>query len=168
MIELLNILLFSDHALKEAIQDYSKQLLKDPHQNWENKWYLAQYSQAFKENKMPDLAICRIDDFFGCGVFAKEPIAAHTYICPYLGIVRKRELPRDLKNDYIFDYPLNCVIDAEEKGGISRYFNHSDRPNLTTHWMVIDGIYHVFFYASQAILPGEQLTFNYGPKFWKS
>ena len=165
MIELLNILLFSEPALKTAIEDYSQNLLLDPAKNWENKWHLAQYGEAFKNRQSPDLAICHIDDFFGAGVFAKEPISAHTYICPYLGTVRKR-CSTDTENDYIFDYPLDCVIDAKEKGGISRYLNHSPTPNLTAHWMVIEDLYHIFFYSNQPIQSGQQLTFDYGPKFW--
>ncbi len=168
MIPLLNILLFADDELKTSIEDYSQKLLLDPAKNWENKWHLTQYGEAFKQRKSPDLAICHIDDFFGVGVFAKELIAPHTYVCPYLGTVRKRIQSQDVQNDYIFDYPLDCVIDAKEKGGISRYLNHSDTPNLTAHWMVAENLYYIFFYANQPIQPGQQLTFNYGPRFWNS
>ena len=167
MIPLLNILLFANDELKKSIKDYSQKLLLDPAKNWENKWHLAQFGEAFKNRSTPDLAICHINDFFGAGIFAKELIPSHTYICPYLGTVRKRKPSRDALNDYIFDYPLNCVIDAKEQGGISRYLNHSERPNLTAHWMVVEGLYHIFFYSNQPIAPGDQLTFDYGPNFWK-
>jgi SET domain-containing protein len=58
------------------------------------------------------------------------------------------------------------VIDAEEKGNFTRFINHSDEPNLTSRWIVVDGIYHVILFANQLIPKGTQLTYDYGPNYW--
>ena len=161
-------LIFSDPQLEIEVKEHSKKILSHPYQNWENKWFLAQYKEDFRQEHSPPMEVRYINEEKGRGVFALQDIPRNTYICPYVGLVRPRELEKDKENGYIFDYPCKTVIDAEKTDHICRFFNHDDEPNLTAQWLVVDDLFRIFFYSHQNITKDEELTFNYGPNFWKN
>jgi SET domain-containing protein len=91
----------------------------------------------------------------------------------YAGIVRKRKRKEDKTNNYVFRYletrfRVPYVIDAKENGNICRFLNHSTNPNLLSRSMVIDGIYYIIFFTKRACQKAEQLTYDYGPFYWRS
>ncbi|MBI3211167.1 MAG: SET domain-containing protein-lysine N-methyltransferase, partial [Simkania negevensis] len=108
----------------------------------------------------------------GYGVFAVKDISALTYIGEYTGVVEKRSRRLNRFNNYIFGYvvgpkPTPFVINAEKRGNFTRFINHSDEPNLTSRWLIIEGITRVILFSNRLIQKGEQLTYDYGPIYWK-
>jgi len=100
----------------------------------------------------------------GFGVFAAEPIAKNTRIIDYAGeLVRNDESEareeRYLAAGCIWVFRVNgrWSRDAAVGGNLSRFINHSCRPNC---WIeVVDKT--IWIRASRSIREGEELTYDY-------
>jgi hypothetical protein len=100
----------------------------------------------------------------GWGVFATEPIPKNTRVIHYAGerITHQESLKREsryLANGHIWCFRLNnrWVIDAAVGGNVSRFINHSCRPNCYVH--ILGGT--IWIRAARTIKAGEELTYNY-------
>ncbi|OWR50996.1 histone-lysine N-methyltransferase EHMT2 like protein [Danaus plexippus plexippus] len=78
----------------------------------------------------------------------------------------------DLKPDLLeqcSDKTLLCV-DACRFGSAARFMNHSCRPSAAPVRVFTSGrdlrLPHVAFFALRDLAPGDELTFDYGDKFW--
>lgn len=137
----------------------------------EQLWLGRYYQKELTTLPEPDITIRWIDPLLGWGVFANRPFKKMEFIAEYAGRVRKRER-RDTKNGYCFEYVLvqgiksPYTIDALEQGGVSRYINHSEKPNLNSSLATLNDISHVILYAKEPIAKGEQLCYDYGPDYW--
>jgi SET domain-containing protein len=106
----------------------------------------------------------------GWGVYATREIPKNTRIIDYAGekiSVREslRREKRYLRVGHIWCFKLNgrWVRDAAVGGNVSRYINHSCRPNCYVH-IVGDTIW---IRASRTIRRGEELSYDYatdGPR----
>ena len=102
----------------------------------------------------------------GRGVFAATPIAKGMQIIEYRGerttweIVCERPAsdPDDPAHTFIFELSDGRVIDAGVRGSVARWINHSCAPNCKS-FEDDDG--RVFIEARRAIVPGEELTYDY-------
>jgi len=100
----------------------------------------------------------------GFGVFAAEPITKNTRIIDYAGeLVRNDESEareeRYLAEGCIWVFRVNgqWSRDAAVGGNLSRFINHSCRPNC---WIeVVDKT--IWIRASRSIREGEELTYDY-------
>ncbi|MBS0622366.1 MAG: SET domain-containing protein-lysine N-methyltransferase [Verrucomicrobia bacterium] len=136
--------------------------------------FLAQlYGHKILAGDVADVEVRFIDDEIGHGLFAARPFPPLTYLGVYTGILKRRDLFARKTNDYCFCYPCGCwslrplMIDAQEAGNEMRYINHSLEPNAEALGVPIDGLVHVLVRTSKAVEAGEQLTFDYGPFYWK-
>ncbi len=171
-VEFLDELRFESEDYIPDIRRRCEKKLKKKHIFAENKWFLSLYEEEFRKKIVPKLEIKWINHRIGHGVFAKERIPELTYIGEYAGLVRKRKWRRDRYNSYIFAYSIarkltRYLIDAKEQGSFVRFINHSDEPNVASHWMIVDGINHIIMHTIKPIPAGGQLTYDYGPGFWK-
>lgn len=137
-----------------------------------NKWSMALFQKELAFGKQPKISLKWISPLIGHGIFAGEDIPALSYIGEYTGIVRRRRLHGDQFNHYIFGYVIGpsetpFVIDAKDQGNLMRFVNHSDEPNLTSRWMIFQGMSHVILFANRFIPKGGQLTYDYGPNYWR-
>ena len=89
------------------------------------------------------------------------------YLDEYLGDIRPLDSELALKSLYCFTIPNLCVIDAERAGNWTRFINSSCRPNVSCEAAVIGKRHVVLFSALKDIGPEEELTFNYGPGYFK-
>lgn len=134
-------------------------------------WFGSYFREEIEQVRMPPLALRWIDSYLGWGVFAGSDLKKMAFVSEYGGKVRKWK-KADQKNSYCFEYvpaqgiETSYTIDASLQGGIGRFINHSDTPNLTSALATIDGISHVIFYAIRPISKGEQLSYDYGPAYW--
>ena len=163
---------FSENDLVTRIQKKTRAFLKKNDRKMLNAFSGALFSQDFILNHLPPVEIKRVDSLVGMGVFAKTIIPRLTYVGEYVGVVRRRNRLLDPGNPYIFRYlrsSIFCplVVDAREKGNFTRFINHSDEPNLTSRWIIIDGMYHIILFSNQLIFPGTQLTYDYGESYWR-
>lgn len=138
-----------------------------------NAWTLALHKKELDQPREHLFYIKWINRYLGYGLFAAQDIPGLTYIGEYTGIVKRRNNRKNRFNDYVFSYDLcgkgtRWCIDAREKGNFTRFLNHSDHPNLTSRWMIKDGITHIILFSNQRISKGSQLTYCYGPWYWRS
>ncbi|MCB1119884.1 MAG: SET domain-containing protein-lysine N-methyltransferase, partial [Chlamydiia bacterium] len=93
------------------------------------------------------------------------------FIGAYTGLVHT--LTEQEQNPYCFHYPTTfffsqvLAIDAAKEGNLLRFLNHSNTPNLQPAWGMDRNLLHLTFFTNRPIEKGEQLTFNYGPHFWR-
>lgn len=122
---------------------------------------------------MPKKIAQRRSPIHGNGVFAVAPIARGEQIAEYKGRLLTVEEADDeyadtMETGHTFLFTLNdeYVIDANVKGNVARWINHSCKPNCEP-LLVEDekGRTHkdrVIIEAKRAIKPGEELTYDYG------
>jgi SET domain-containing protein len=163
---------FFDAKILEKIKKKSKKKLKRNKNYNTNNWVLHLFEKPLTQKKEIPYLIKRVNPLVGYGVFAVKNIPELSFIGEYTGIVRKRRFWGEFSNDYVFSYSIGpddtpWVIDAKEKGNFTRFINHSYEPNLTSRWIIFDGIAHIILFANRLIREGEQLTYDYGPKYWK-
>ena len=130
-------------------------------------WYGSYYKPELESLFFPDVIYRWIDPQMGWGVFANRPFKKGEFIGEYGGRLRKRKR-EDAKNAYCFEYSVlkRYTIDAQDQGGVVRFINHSDHPNLITTLATIDWVNHVILIASEPIPKGAQLLYDYGPDYW--
>jgi len=153
--------------LLEKIIKKTKKLYQKGELSRQQIWFGAYFHKELTESFIPDVVIRYIDPILGWGVFANRAFKKMEFIAEYSGIVRKRKRG-DRKNAYCFEYvPVpGLLIDAQEKGGIARYINHSAAPNLLSALATVDFMSRVILIADRPIQKGEQLSYDYGPDYW--
>ena len=117
-------------------------------------------------------SVRRIDQTIGYGLYAHEPIAKGSYVGEYTGLVRRNNRRyTEPMNDYCYEYPVSdeigrsYVIDATS-GNLTRFINHSAKPNLRAVHAFHEGYYHLIFIALEPISRGVQLSYDYGQNYW--
>ncbi|MGY0799139.1 SET domain-containing protein [Lysobacter sp. A286] len=122
---------------------------------------------------MPRKIIARHSAIHGNGVFAVAPIAKGERIVEYKGLRRTHQEvdagdTGDPDSGHTFLFTLNdeYVIDANYRGGVARWINHSCEPNCEALLEEHDGDDRskdrVFIEAINDIAAGEELVYNYG------
>lgn len=157
--------------LNWSIQKCKKRSAKASIQK-ENGWNLSLFRRELSTGRVPKISLRYVNPLVGYGIFSDEEISALTYVGEYTGLVRKRHIKSDRLNNFVFGYVIGpydtpFVIDAKNKGNLMRFINHSERPNLTSRWLIQGGIGHVILFSNKSIRKGSQLTYDYGPLYWK-
>jgi len=100
----------------------------------------------------------------GWGVFALEPINKNRRIIHYAGELVRNDLAEEREERYlaqgcIWVFRLNrrWSLDGAVGGNVSRFINHSCRPNC---WFQVVG-QTIWIRASRLIRPNEELTYDY-------
>ncbi len=159
---------FSDLKILRKLTRKHANLEKTREQLW-----LGTYFQfELLHETLPDVSLRWINDRMGWGLFAERDFKPMEFIAEYSGLVRSRR-SSDRHNAYCFEYiltpdaPTPYLIDAQDQGGLSRYINHSDTPNLTSALATIDQVSHVVLYTNQPVMKNTQLCYDYGLDYWK-
>jgi SET domain-containing protein len=163
---------FISSDLLSKIQKRCEKKLKYRRHASNNRWTVALLGEEIAQKKEALVEIKKVHPLVGSGVFAKERIPPLSMVGEYVGLVRKREPKKDRDNPYVFRYMIgpheaSYVIDAQNKGNFTRFINHSYEPNLISKWAIFEGIGRIVFCARRTIWPGEQLTVDYGPYYWR-
>lgn len=172
-IRYVNALIFEKEEYREKLIKKAQKKLKHPPVRQMNAWTLALHQKAIEHPKEDLFYIRWINSYLGYGVFAAQDIPALCYIGEYTGLVRKRRFHKYRFNDYVFGYVAAgkntpYIIDAKEQGNFSRFINHSDAPNLTSRWVVKEGLTHIILFANKFIPKDKQLSYDYGDTYWRS
>ena len=164
--------LYFEGSCREKISKKIVTMKKKQELAVEHIWLGALFQKEILSSQIPDVVIRWMDPMIGWGVFANRDLKKMEFIGEYYGRVRPRRR-RDQTNAYICEY-LICpgmktrfVVDAAEEGGVARYINHSEDPNLAFTLVNCDEIHHVILYTKRGIARGEQLCYDYGPDYWK-
>jgi hypothetical protein len=100
-------------------------------------------------------------------VFSEERITAGHLVMEYAGEIMTTEACRERYSadsatpSFTVQTADGNIVDARQKGNLSRFMNHSCASNLSIVDRVIGGVAHVFLVANQNIRRGEELTFRY-------
>jgi len=100
----------------------------------------------------------------GLGVFAQGEFKRSDFIIEYTGerITVKEADRRGGK--YLFTVSKEFTIDGKGRENTSRYLNHSCKPNAEA--VLDEDELRVRIYAKKKILPGEEITYDYGKEYW--
>jgi hypothetical protein len=140
--------------------------------DYEQRWLGVYFKKEILSAEIPLVSLSWINSVAGWGVFAERDFKQMDFIGEYVGVVRKKR-KKDRTNSYCFEYAVakgestRFIIDAEKQGNITRFLNHSPKPNLSSTIAVVHRIPRVIFYARRPIKKGEQLYYDYGPDYWK-
>jgi len=108
-----------------------------------------------------DLVQFKPSTIHGMGAFAAAPIVKGTLVIEYTGerISKAESLRRcEAENWFIFALDDTHDLDGAVGWNPARFINHSCAPNCDAELM--DG--RIWIVARRDILPGEEITFNYG------
>ncbi|CAK4084866.1 unnamed protein product [Aphanomyces euteiches] len=107
----------------------------------------------------------------GFGLLADEAINAGDFVIEYVGEVideamaAKRRAENEANGQthtYMLEMEKDILIDAQFKGNVSRFINHSCAPNCAAQkWTCEGGIIRIGIVALNAIAPCEEITFDY-------
>ncbi len=162
---------FDPPSLYEKLRKKTEKLYKKGELTRQQLWFGNFFKTEIESPFIPDVILRYIDPVLGWGVFANRNFRKMEFIAEYSGVLRKSKR-KDKTNAYCFDYTMTngestpYTIDAQDRGGISRFINHSQTPNLQSSLATIDFFSHVILITSRPIKRGEQLLYDYGPDYW--
>ncbi|CAL1261725.1 unnamed protein product [Larinioides sclopetarius] len=106
----------------------------------------------------------------GWGLKLLEDVPMGNFVIEYVGEVlsrhdfkqRVKQYAREKSNHYYFmALKTDEIIDATNKGNLSRFMNHSCDPNCETQKWTVNGELRIGFFAKRDLKTGEELTFDY-------
>jgi hypothetical protein len=163
-------LAFDPNALGKIVKTCSK-LHRRGEIPIEQMWFGKFFEKELALKHAEDLSIRWIDEKIGWGVFAMRKFSEMEFIAEYSGNVRKKR-KADSQNSYCFEYAFTSeerspyTVDAMDQGGVARYINHSESPNLTPALAYLGNMTRIILYTNRPIAKDEQLCYNYGPGYW--
>jgi SET domain-containing protein len=103
----------------------------------------------------------------GLGLFATKPIKKGTPIIGYVGPLLDCSKKEDdsVVNKYLFELNKRWTIDGSVRKNVARYINHACKPNAEPD--VMPRKREVLIRAIRNIEPGEEISYNYGPEYFK-
>ncbi|XP_055926838.1 histone-lysine N-methyltransferase SETD2-like isoform X2 [Argiope bruennichi] len=106
----------------------------------------------------------------GWGLKLLENVPRGNFVIEYVGEIlsrhdfkqRVKQYAREKSNHYYFmALKTDEIIDATNKGNLSRFMNHSCDPNCETQKWTVNGELRIGFFAKRDLKAGEELTFDY-------
>ncbi|KAG8181928.1 hypothetical protein JTE90_000039, partial [Oedothorax gibbosus] len=106
----------------------------------------------------------------GWGLKLLEDVPVGNFVIEYCGEIlsnkdfkqRVKQYAREKSNHYYFmALKTDEIIDATNKGNLSRFMNHSCEPNCETQKWTVNGELRIGFFAKRELKAGEELTFDY-------
>lgn len=101
----------------------------------------------------------------GLGLFATKAYVKDELIIEYTGETITEDEANQRGGKYLFQLNKDYVIDGRGRKNISRYINHSCRPNAYPELNEDETQIHI--YAKKIIQPGDEITYNYGKMYFK-
>ncbi len=98
----------------------------------------------------------------GLGLYAAQPISRGELVVEYTGRLLPSEDAYRKGGKYLFEVNSRWIVDGSGRENISRYINHSCKPNCEPRTRGM----RILIYALRAIRPGEELTYDYGREYF--
>lgn len=171
-IEYASELSFDSLKIEQKVKKMCVQAGKDGLLTKENIWFGFYYANEIKTHFIPDIYIKWIDLVKEYGLFANRDFYPNAFMGEYTGNIRKYNKVIDDKNSYLFEYGIGykktpLTIDARERGALIRFVNHSFKPNIAPLSVYLDGAMRIIFRTNRKVKKDEELTYDYGPFYWK-
>jgi SET domain-containing protein len=117
-------------------------------------------NKKYKHNSPFSLSVKR--SAAGLGVFADEAIKKGQFILDYSGKMISEKQAQRIGGRYLFEINSRWTIDGRELKNLSRYLNHSCRPNCEPK----NRGKRIVIYSIKDIAAGEELTYDYGQEYF--
>lgn len=101
----------------------------------------------------------------GLGLFTTTFFNKGDLVIEYTGETITNEEADRRGGKYLFELNDKYTIDGKGRENISRYINHSCKPNCFPE--LNEDETRVFIYAKKKISSGEEITYNYGKDYFK-
>jgi SET domain-containing protein len=98
----------------------------------------------------------------GLGLFTRKPISRGDLVVEYTGALLPAEEAYRRGGRYLFEVNSRWIIDGAGRENLSRYINHSCRPNCEPRTRG----HRVLIYARRRIAAGEELSYDYGKEYF--
>ncbi len=98
----------------------------------------------------------------GLGLFAEVPFKKGDFVIEYTGKLLSTKEADERNSSYLFEINSRWTIDGGARSNLSRYINHSCRPNCEIEIKKK----RIFIYALKKIEPGEEITYDYGDDYF--
>ncbi len=100
----------------------------------------------------------------GLGLFAQQQFKRGECIIEYTGEHISHEEADRRGGKYLFILNDKIVFDGKGREHTARYINHSCKPNAEGE--TDDEDVKIRILAKRKILPGEEITYDYGKEYW--
>ncbi|PIR87004.1 MAG: hypothetical protein COU11_02115 [Candidatus Harrisonbacteria bacterium CG10_big_fil_rev_8_21_14_0_10_49_15] len=100
----------------------------------------------------------------GLGIFALKELRKNELVGEYTGEKISAAEGDRRGGKYLFTIDKQTVIDGKSRRNTARYFNHSCKPNCYVE--INERTKRIFIHAKRRVLPGEELTYNYGKEYF--
>lgn len=110
----------------------------------------------------------------GMGLYAGQLIKANEFVGEYKGeVITKEEADRRgavyerQKSTYLFSLNSRQEVDSNFYGNKIRFINHRNKSGANIYPLIrlVNTVHRIGLFAQSEIKPGEELFFDYGPKF---
>lgn len=101
----------------------------------------------------------------GLGLFATKEFKRGDFIIEYTGERITDEESNRRGGKYLFVLDKETVIDGKRREHTARYINHSCKPNAEAE--IDEDARKVNILAKRKIIPGEEITYDYGKEYWE-
>jgi uncharacterized protein len=100
----------------------------------------------------------------GLGLFAAQEFKRGDFIIEYTGERISEEEANRRGGKYLFTVTPTLTIDGKGRKNTARYINHSCAPNAEAE--LDEEELTIRILARRRILPGEEITYDYGKEYW--
>jgi len=98
----------------------------------------------------------------GLGLFTNRRIAKGDLVIEYTGELLSNEEADTRNSRYLFQVNRRWTVDGSGRENLSRYINHSCRPNCVAYTSRLK----ILIYAKRSIAAGEELSYDYGKEYF--
>lgn len=137
---------------------------------------ISRYRALVQMGHVAPVYVKWISEEVGYGLFASKDISAGDLIGEYAGVVVPKKMIKD--KSWAWKYPIRgkfserfsgrVSVNAGEMGNELRFINHSDNRNTSPIMVHNADTWVSCYYARKAIRKDEELTVNYGKRYWRS
>ena len=99
----------------------------------------------------------------GLGLFTTKPIRRGEFVIEYTGALIPNSDTARMKGRYLFQVNSRWTVDGAGRENVSRYINHSCRPNCEAFIKRR----RILIYAKRNIAAGEELSYDYGREYFE-
>lgn len=98
----------------------------------------------------------------GLGLFTSRRIKKGELVIQYTGALLSNEEADTRNSRYLFQVNRRWTVDGSGRENLSRYINHSCRPNCVAYTSRLK----ILIYARRNIAAGEELSYDYGKEYF--